>query len=146
MVTRFYPNNPDIINVIRRHWNIIQFSDDCNHNFTRNPMLGLRKQPNLSNLLCRAKVQYPPKTKNKQSIIILNTATLALCKYCPKINKRAIKITSTGRNFFSKFKPKLLQKKKRIILDLGTKIGPSTWNQHGNLSYLTYLWLNTFLL
>jgi hypothetical protein len=106
MVTRFNPNNPDIMKVIKRHWNIIQFSDDCNNNFTHNPMLGLRKQPNVSNLLCRAIVQYPPKN-NKQTnkYYPKYCHRLALCKYCPKINKGPLKITSTGRNFFSKFKP-----------------------------------------
>jgi hypothetical protein len=50
MVTKFNPNNPDVMKIIKRHWNIIQFSDDCNSHFTNRPMLGLRKQPNLNNV------------------------------------------------------------------------------------------------
>jgi hypothetical protein len=40
MVTRFNLNNPDIMRIIKKHWNIIEFSDDCNTQFTNNPMLG----------------------------------------------------------------------------------------------------------
>jgi hypothetical protein len=29
LVTRFNPNNPEIMKIIKKHWNIIQFSDDC---------------------------------------------------------------------------------------------------------------------
>jgi hypothetical protein len=37
MVTRFNPNNPDVMRILRKHWNIIEFSDDCNTQFTNNP-------------------------------------------------------------------------------------------------------------
>jgi hypothetical protein len=60
MVTQYNPNNPKIIEIIRKHWNIIQFSDDCYTQFTHNPMMSLRKQPNLNNILCRAVVKFPP--------------------------------------------------------------------------------------
>jgi hypothetical protein len=89
MVTKFNPNNPDIMKIIKRHWNIIQFSDDCHDHFTHNPMLGLRKQPNLSNLLCRAIVRYPP-TKNieQKTYFPRFCHRLGQCKYCPKISKQ----------------------------------------------------------
>jgi hypothetical protein len=66
MVTRFIPNNPDIMKIIKRHWNIIEFIDCCNTYFTHNPMIGLSKQPNIANMLCRAIVEYPKKEEKQQ--------------------------------------------------------------------------------
>jgi hypothetical protein len=108
MVTRFNPNNLDIMRIIKRHWNILHhFSDDCHDHFTNNPMLGLRKQPNLSNLLCRATIRYPPTINTEQRIYFPKFShRLGQCKYCPKISKQYLIITSTGRKFYSKFAPK----------------------------------------
>jgi hypothetical protein len=50
IVTRYNPNNPNLMGIIKKHWNIIKYSDDCNSHFTHNPILGLRKQPYLNNL------------------------------------------------------------------------------------------------
>jgi hypothetical protein len=106
-VTKYNPNNPDIMKIIKRHWNIIQFSDDCNTHFTNRPMLGVRKQPNLNNMLCRAIIRYPnPETMHSQKYYPKFCHRLALCKYCPKINRGDLIITSTGRKFKSKFQPK----------------------------------------
>jgi hypothetical protein len=107
MVTKFNPNNPDIMKIIKRHWNIIQFSDDCHDHFTHNPMLGLRKQPNLNNLLCRAIVRYPPTTTVERKTYFPKFChRLGQCKYCPKISKQDLIITSNGRKFYSKYAPK----------------------------------------
>jgi hypothetical protein len=108
MVTRFNPNNPDIMKILRKHWNIIQFSDDCTNNFSHNPMLGLRKQPNLNNLLCRANITYPPKpTHNSGNYKPTMCHRLAKCKYCPKIGnkKSTLMITSTHKAFKSVYMP-----------------------------------------
>jgi hypothetical protein len=109
MVTTYNPNNPDIMKIIKKHWNIIEFSDDCNTSFSHNPMLGLRKQPNLNNMLCRANIEYPPKNmgNNKRLYRPLVCQRLAKCRYCPKIynNKKQLFITSTNRIFNNRFLP-----------------------------------------
>jgi hypothetical protein len=108
MVTRYNPNNPDIIKILRKHWNIIQFSDDCTNSFSHNPMLGLRKQPNLNNLLCRANITYSPQAtpKNKGYKPAL-CHRLAKCKYCQKLynEKSMLFITSTHKEFKSVYMP-----------------------------------------
>jgi hypothetical protein len=74
--------------IIKRHWKIIQFSDDCNTQFTNRPMLGLRKQPNLNNILCRALIRYPDTDIiQTQKYFPKFCHRLALCKYCPKLTK-----------------------------------------------------------
>jgi hypothetical protein len=69
-------------------------------------MLGLRKQPNLNNLLCRAIVRYPPTTTiERKTYFPKFYHRLGQCKYCPKISKQDLIITSTGRKFYSKYAP-----------------------------------------
>jgi hypothetical protein len=108
MVTKFNPNNPDIMKILRKHWNIIQFSDDCTNSFSHNPMLGLRKQPNLNNLLCRANIMYSPQITSRSGGYKPTLChRLAKCKYCPKIGnkKSTLMITSTHKAFKSVYMP-----------------------------------------
>ena len=87
MVTRFNPSNPDLIKILKRHWNILQFSDDCRNTFIDTPMIGFRKQPNLSQILCRAVINYPPPTISKTRYQFKPCFRLGKCKMCPLIHK-----------------------------------------------------------
>jgi hypothetical protein len=89
-----------MMDLTKKHWNIFEYSDDYDSHFSHNPMLGVRKQPNLNNLLCRAIVRYPTHpVKDTMKYFPKFCHRLATC------NKRPLQITSTNKLFYSKWAP-----------------------------------------
>jgi hypothetical protein len=90
LVTTFNPGNPDIKNILNRHWNIIQYSSDCANNFDASPITGFKRCPNLKDQLVRSKVRYPPDPKRRlkwHEIRPPICTRLGRCTYCPNIAK-----------------------------------------------------------
>ena len=84
MVTTF---NPDIKGFIHDNWNIIEYSKDCSQTIKRKPLVGLKRLPNLRNLLTKAEIAFPLTHKETQIIRSSVCTRLGKYTYCPLINK-----------------------------------------------------------
>ena len=54
LITNYHPDNPNLRKIINKHWNIVEFSRDCNDLFDK-PLVGFRWLPNLRDQLTNAK-------------------------------------------------------------------------------------------
>jgi hypothetical protein len=95
LVTDFNPRNPDIKGILLRHWNIIQFSTDCQDTFPSAPIIGYRRGRNLNDFLVRARITYPPVPLPPRWDTFRPEVCrrLGKCTYCPRI-KKSDKFTS----------------------------------------------------
>ena len=56
LLTTYYPSLPSIVNVIKKHYNLLLSSDRCKNAFLYLPVVAFRRSPNLRDLLVTAKL------------------------------------------------------------------------------------------
>ena len=119
MVAQFNPHNPPIKEFIRNNWNIITSSEECSEVFTKPPLIGYRKLPNLKDILTRAKIEYPPRPISQQV-----PAGLEICKkfprctYCPLLTK----LDEVKSNHFGTTFALNLPKKSRLTCNISNVV------------------------
>ena len=83
MVTTF---NPDIEQLIRDNYYIIQNAVELSSIFEEKPMMGFRSLPSLRDKLTSAKTTFPPlKMQDKWPVVIPVCPRLRKCTCCLKI-------------------------------------------------------------
>jgi hypothetical protein len=80
-VTTYNQNGPHMRDIITKHWDILQRSAISRLAFTEPPLVAKRRNPNLKDILVRAKIQYPPIDRGRQGVEVAN-----LIEPCPKDN------------------------------------------------------------
>ena len=107
MVTNFSPKNPNVTQLFRDNWNIIQNTEELHTIFPDPPIMGFRRLPNLRDKLTSARISFPPIDKPLKPRAFTPVSTrLGKCTYCPKIKKLdSINSFSTKRNFQCKNLP-----------------------------------------
>jgi hypothetical protein len=88
-VTMFHPHGNLAIKTIHKYWDVLDFSKNKNC-FLKKPILALKRQPNLRDMLVKAKISYPPvhpgisgRTGKNEYV----SCTKQSCKYCAAMTK-----------------------------------------------------------
>ena len=99
LVTTYNPRNPNISQIIRNNWNIIENTEDLQQIFPNKPLIGYRRLPNLRDILTSNKISWPPKEiKTNNSKLPPVCTRLGKCTYCPRLHKiNAFHSTHTKR-------------------------------------------------
>ena len=99
LVLTFNPANPNLVQIVQKHWGIMQLSSKAPA-FTEPPMVVYRRNTNLSDKLVRAKLKTHTPTNNNTGYNNPCRATRAFCHICPK-NDQSLQYTSsyTGRHY-----------------------------------------------
>ena len=88
LVTTYNPRNPNISQIIRNNWNIIENTEDLQQIFPNKPLIGYRRLPNLRDILTSNKISWPPKEiKINNSKLPPVCTRLGKCTYCPRLHK-----------------------------------------------------------
>ena len=88
LVTTYNPRNPNISQIIRNNWNIIENTEDLQQIFPNKPLIGYRRLPNLRDILTSNKISWPPKEiKTNGSKLPPVCTRLGKCTYRPRVHK-----------------------------------------------------------
>ena len=80
LVTQFNPANTDIRKLVRQNWNIMQNCDEIEKVCKDLSLIGLRKLPNLRNILTSSTITYPPiKYRLSKKTLIPTCTRLGKC-------------------------------------------------------------------
>ena len=98
MIMTYNPQNPKIIQIIRKHWGMLAYSNSPTK-FTQNPMVGYRRLPNMKDQLVSARIKLPEDSNPKYQIPKKNCTKFpcAICRYITKSDK--FKSSSTKRTY-----------------------------------------------
>ncbi len=108
LITTFNPSSPYFREIISKHWDILKTSDQTSFLTTSRTIYGYRRNKNLKDRLCRARVNHNPISHTDHSVTgeqvplsqTKNKCKNRTCRYCPLLNKTGrVRCTSTGRTY-----------------------------------------------
>ena len=86
MITKYNPDNPNIKELINKHWNIIRFSTDCGNLFPGPRMVSFRRNKNLKEMLVKSTTSYPPaRALQIHAPLPIKRCTRVKCDYCNRL-------------------------------------------------------------
>ena len=106
MVMTYSPCNPKIIQIIRKHWHMLQYSSSPKQ-FTAPPMVSYRKGPTMKDTLVSARVKNqnmdpkPPQPPPPKCIHV----SCIICKYLNKSDRYTSKATKRSYKLNTKYTP-----------------------------------------
>ena len=103
LVLTFNPANPNLVQIIQKHWDIMRLSNKASA-FPEPPMVVYRRNQNLGDKLVRAKLKSPYNTQTTQQkrpgFVNPCGSTRTFCHICPKKDLPQQYTSSyTGRNY-----------------------------------------------
>ena len=110
LITTYNPANPNFGDIIAKNWEILNTSDDTSFLSESKIIYGFRRNQNLKDRLCKARVSYNPNgyTSSEGSNISLPLSQSQKvcknnrCRYCPLLNTTGrVRSKSTGRSYTS---------------------------------------------
>ncbi len=108
LITTYNPANPNFNDIVRKNWDILCTSDDTSFLSDSKIIFGFRRNKNLKDRLCRARVKYQAdatiSTQDSSLPIPLSQSTKICkntrCRYCPLLNTTGqVRSNSTGRSY-----------------------------------------------
>jgi hypothetical protein len=97
LVLTYNPGNPNLMQIIRRFWLILQTNRTLGRLFKDEPLIAFRRQKKLKDMLTSAKISYPPEKKVQKDVYQLKHTT------CPKITWRYCRILNKKWKIKSSF-------------------------------------------
>ena len=95
LILSFNPGNPHIMNIIKKHWHILHYSEKCKELFPEPPLLAHSRAPNLPNLLVRATLP----TMHPKPRLTPRTCDSDNCLDCEIIKSRTAIASRKGKTF-----------------------------------------------
>ncbi len=108
LITTFNPASPYFRDIVTKNWDILRTSDTTSFITDSRIIFGFRRNKNLRDHLCRARVKYDPNISSDQSVSgppaplsqTRNRCKTNNCRYCPLINTSGrVRCKSTGRTY-----------------------------------------------
>ena len=108
LITTFNPANPNFAEIISKNWDILSTSDDTAFLSESKIIYGFRRNKNLKDRLCKARVHYDANSSTNTSSGDIplplsqgkNFCKNKKCRYCPLLNRSGrVCSTSTGRSY-----------------------------------------------
>ena len=99
LVLTYNPLNPNLMKIVKKHWQILHLSPDCKKLFPEIPILAYRRNRNLRDTLVRASLLKPIQTE-KDRKLRRNKCVTPNCTWCRELKStNSITCTTTGRTF-----------------------------------------------
>ncbi len=86
LITTHHPHGNPLIPIIRYNWDLLSKNSSTRWLFDQGFKTGLRRTPNLRDLLVRAKLNSSKKASTPKAPTRLHTCGRATCRYCNRIN------------------------------------------------------------
>ena len=99
LVLTYNPLNPNLMKIIKRHWQVLRLSPECKKLFPETPILAYRRNRNLRDTLVRASLLKPIQTV-KDRKLRRNKCPKPNCTWCSELKTtNQITCTVTGCTF-----------------------------------------------
>ena len=94
LIMTFNPRNPNIREIVKKHWPSLQSASIAKEAFQKAPLIGFKRSPNLKNLLTKASLPDPNSDHKAKPVYKQDICRRYRCKYC-EIVKGQKTFTST---------------------------------------------------
>ena len=108
LITTYNPSSPNFADILTKNWEILSTSEDTAFLSGSKIIYGFRRNQNLKDRLCKARVNYNPNSiTNPRDINVTLPRSQSnkicknpRCRYCPLLNTTGrVTSTSTGRSY-----------------------------------------------